>query len=141
MQYAETLDRYAPYALAALRIVAALIFMEHGTQKLFGFPAPPEKGLPPALSLLWIGGIVELIGGLLVLVGLFTRPVAFLLAGEMAMAYWMFHAPRSLYPVLNGGDAAILYCFVFHLLVFTGPGALSVDGMRGRAGRRRALAR
>jgi putative oxidoreductase len=141
MQYAETLDRYAPYALAALRIVAALIFMEHGTQKLFGFPAPPEKGLTPTLSLLWIGGIVELIGGLLVLVGLFTRPVAFLLAGEMAVAYWMFHAPRSLYPVLNGGDAAILYCFVFLLLVFTGPGALSVDGMRGRAGRRRVPAR
>lgn len=138
MQHAGgTLDRYAPYALAALRIVAALIFMEHGTQKLFGFPAPPEKGLPAALSLLWIGAILEFAGGFLVLIGLFTRPVAFLLAGEMAVAYWMFHAPRSLYPVLNGGDAAILYCFVFLLLVFTGPGALSVDGRRGRGGPRR----
>ena len=135
MQPAETLERYVPYALAALRIVAALIFMEHGTQKLFGFPAPPAKGLPPALSLFWIGGILELAGGFLVLIGLFTRPVAFLLAGEMAMAYWMFHAPQSPYPVLNGGDAAILYCFVFLLFVFTGPGALSVDGRRGRAGR------
>lgn len=126
-----TLDRYAPYALAALRIVAALIFMEHGTQKLFGFPAPPEKGLPSAYSLLWFGAILEFLGGFLVLIGLFTRPVAFVLAGEMAVAYWMFHAPRSFYPILNGGDAAILYCFVFLLLVFTGPGALSIDGRRG----------
>ena len=141
MRLAGTLERFAPYALAALRIVAALIFMEHGTQKLFGFPAPPAKGLPPALSLFWIGGILELAGGFLVLIGLFTRPVAFLLAGEMAMAYWMFHAPRSLYPVLNGGDAAILYCFVFLLFVFTGPGALSVDGRRDRAGRWPAPAR
>jgi putative oxidoreductase len=141
MRLAGTLERFAPYALAALRIVAALIFMEHGTQKLFGFPAPPAKGLPPALSLLWIGGILELAGGFLVLIGLYTRPVAFLLAGEMAMAYWMFHAPQSLYPVLNGGDAAILYCFVFLLFVFTGPGALSVDGRRGRAGRWPAPAR
>jgi putative oxidoreductase len=134
MRHTESLDRYTPFALAALRIVAALIFMEHGTQKLFGFPAPPASGLPPVLSLYWIGAILEFAGGLLILVGLFTRPVAFLLAGEMAVAYWMFHAPRSLYPVLNGGDAAILYCFVFLLLVFTGPGVLSVDGRRGKAG-------
>jgi putative oxidoreductase len=133
MRHAEPLDRYTPFALAALRIVAALIFMEHGTQKLFGFPAPPASGLPPVLSLYWIGAILEFAGGLLILVGLFTRPVAFLLAGEMAVAYWMFHAPRSFYPVLNGGDAAILYCFVFLLLVFTGPGVLSIDGRRGKA--------
>ncbi|HSK38413.1 MAG TPA: DoxX family protein [Arenibaculum sp.] len=136
MRYAETLDRYSPYALAALRIVAALIFMAHGTQKLFGFPAAPESGLPAAFSLFWIGGIMEFVGGLMVLVGLFTRPVAFLLAGEMAVAYWMFHAPRSFYPLLNGGDAAILYCFVFLLLVFTGPGAWSIDGMRTNTGLR-----
>jgi putative oxidoreductase len=136
MQDAGTLDRYSPYALAALRIVAALIFMEHGTQKLFGFPAPPESGRPPAFSLFWLGGVMEFLGGLFVLVGLFTRPVAFLLAGEMAVAYWMFHAPRSFFPVLNGGDAAILYCFVFLLLVFTGPGAWSVDGARTKAGPR-----
>ena len=132
MQHAKVLDRYTPYALAALRIVTALIFIEHGTQKLFGFPAPPANGLPPALSLYWIGALMELSGGLLILIGAFTRPVAFLLAGEMAVAYWMFHAPRSLYPALNGGDAAILYCFVFLLLVFTGPGALSVDGRRDK---------
>jgi putative oxidoreductase len=134
MPYAETLDRYSPNALAALRIVTALIFMAHGTQKLFGFPAPPESGLPPAFSLFWIGAVMELVGGLLILVGLLTRPVAFLLAGEMAVAYWMSHAPQNFYPILNGGDAAILYCSVFLLLVFTGPGAWSIDGARASAG-------
>jgi putative oxidoreductase len=129
----ETLNRYTPYALAALRVATALIFLLHGTQKLFGFPAPPESGLPPAFSLFWIGAILEFVGGLLILVGLFTRPVAFVLAGEMAVAYWMFHAPQNLYPVLNGGDASILYCFVFLLLVFAGPGAFSMDGARGKA--------
>ncbi len=126
----KVLDRYRPHALAALRIVAALLFIEHGTQKLFGFPAPPASGQPALLSLSGIGGIMELVGGLFVLIGWFTRPVAFLLAGQMAVAYWMFHAPRSVYPLLNGGDAAILYCFVFLLLVFTGAGAWSVDRAR-----------
>ena len=125
MAYSDTIDRYTPYALAALRIAAALIFIPHGTQKLFGFPAAPASGFPPAFSLLWIGGF-------LVLIGLFTRPVAFLLSGEMAVAYWMFHAPRNFYPLLNGGDAAILYCFVFLLLAVAGPGAWSVDGARRR---------
>ncbi len=133
MRHADTLDRYTPYALAALRIVTALIFMEHGTQKLLGFPAPSEGGQPPLLSLRGIGGVMEFGGGLLILIGLFTRRVAFLLSGEMAVAYWMFHAPRNFYPILNGGDAAILYCFIFLLLVFTGPGAWSIDGMRARA--------
>ena len=110
--------------------------MAHGTQKLFGFPAPPQSGLPATFSLFWIGAVLELAGGILILVGLFTRPVAFILAGEMAVAYWMFHAPRNFYPVLNGGDAAILYCFVFLLLVFTGPGAWSVDSGRERTGAR-----
>jgi putative oxidoreductase len=130
----RVLDRYAPVALAVLRIVTALIFMEHGTQKLFGFPAPPEGGLPPIGSLVWFGAILEAVGGLLILIGFLTRPVAFVLAGEMAVAYWLFHAPRSFFPALNGGDAAILYCFVFLLLVFTGPGAWSVDGRGAREG-------
>jgi putative oxidoreductase len=134
MPDSDTLERWSPYALAALRIVTALIFMLHGTQKLLGFPTPPESGMPPVLSLFGIGGILEFAGGLLILVGLFTRPVAFILAGEMAVAYWMFHAPQSMYPVLNGGDAAILYCFVFLLLVFTGPGAWSIDGIGKRKG-------
>jgi putative oxidoreductase len=125
----QKLERYTPYALAALRIVAALVFIEHGTQKLFGFPAPPGSGLPAVGSLFWIGAWVELVGGTLLLLGLFTRPVAFVISGEMAAAYWMFHAPASFYPVLNGGDAAVLFTFIFLLFVFTGPGAWSLDSM------------
>ncbi|WP_458094090.1 DoxX family protein [Roseomonas sp. WA12] len=124
---------WAPRVLSVLRIVAALIFLLHGTQKLFGFPAPPANGLPPVMSLFWIGAILELVGGLLLLIGAFTRPVAFILSGEMAVAYWMFHAPRNLYPTLNGGDASILYCFIFLYLVFAGPGPWSVDAARRRA--------
>ena len=119
---------WAPRLLSVLRIVAALIFMEHGTQKLLGFPAYPN---PPAmLTLPWIAGAIELVGGLLLLIGLFSRPVAFILSGEMAFAYWIAHAPRSPFPVLNGGDAAILYCFVFLYLAFAGPGPWSVDASR-----------
>lgn len=140
MRNTSALDRWSPYALAALRIVTALIFMAHGTQKIFGFPAP-QGGMPPLLSLMGIGGLLELIGGLLILAGWFTRPVAFILAGEMAVAYWMMHAPRSFFPALNGGDAAILYCFVFLLLVFTGPGALSIDGARSSTGLRHSWER
>jgi putative oxidoreductase len=136
MTNAATLERYAPYALGVLRIITALIFLFHGAQKLFGFPAEPPGGLPPAFTIFWFGAILELFGGLLVLVGLFTRPVAFILSGEMAVAYWMVHAPKSIYPVLNGGDAAILYCFVFLYLVFAGPGVWSIDQARegGREG-------
>jgi len=141
MQHARALDRYTPYALAALRIVTALIFMEHGTQKLLGFSPSPNPG-PPLLSLLGFQGVLELFGGFLLVLGLFTRPVAFLLSGDMAVAYFMAHAPRSFFPVLNGGDAAILYCFVFLLLVFTGPGAWSIDELRaGTVGPRPARER
>lgn len=130
MTFLDKLDRWSPFALAALRIATSLIFILHGSQKLLGFPAPMQNGGPPLLSLFGIAGILELFGGALVLVGLFTRPVAFLLSGQMAVAYWMVHAPRSIYPVLNGGDAAILYCFVFLLFVFTGPGAFALDRIR-----------
>jgi putative oxidoreductase len=137
----DRLDRYTPYAIAALRIATAIIFMLHGSQKLLGFPAPPQGGLPPLFSLFGIGGVLELVGGFLILIGGFTRPVAFVLAGEMAVAYWMFHAPRSLYPLLNGGDASILSCVVFLLFVFTGPGALSVDSLRRGHGYRPTVGR
>jgi putative oxidoreductase len=127
---------WAPRLLSLLRIVSALIFLEHGTQKLLGFPPMAAGGaMPPTLSLIWFAGMLELFGGLLLLAGLFTRPVAFVLAGEMAVAYWMSHAPKSLYPALNGGDAAILYCFIFLYLAAAGPGPWSVDSARGR-GRR-----
>jgi putative oxidoreductase len=122
----------APRMRAMLRIVAALIFLEHGTQKLFGFPAPPAAGLPVMFSLYWFAAVLELVGGLLLVAGLFTRPVAFVLAGEMAFAYWMSHAPRSFFPALNGGDAAILYCFVFLYFVAAGPGAWAIDIARGK---------
>lgn len=133
MQAFDSLSRYSHQALGLLRIVTALIFILHGTQKLFGFPAPPASGLPPAFTLFWFGAILEAFGGLAILLGVFTRPVAFILAGEMAVAYWMFHAPRSLYPTLNGGDAAILYCFIFIYLVTAGAGAWSIDGNRSKA--------
>ena len=119
-----------PYFLDLLRIVTALIFLEHGTSKLLGFPMVPK--VPELYTLGWWSGVLELVGGALLVLGLFTRPVAFLLSGEMAFAYFLSHAPRSFYPVLNGGDAAILYCFVFLYLVFAGPGPLSVDAARAR---------
>jgi putative oxidoreductase len=122
---------WAPRMLSILRIVAALIFMEHGTQKLLGFP-PSDRPAPELLSLSGVAGVLELFGGALLVLGLFTRPVAFVLSGEMAFAYWIAHAPQSFFPVNNGGDAAILYCFVFLYLAFAGAGAFSVDGMRAR---------
>jgi len=126
-----SLDRWAPYALGLLRIVAALIFLEHGTQKLFGFPMRAGGGAGPAFfTLYWFAGLLEFAGGALLAVGLFTRPVAFILSGQMAFAYWMSHAPRGVFPVLNGGDAAILYCFLFFYLVFAGPGAFALDKVR-----------
>lgn len=121
---------WAPRMLSILRIVAALIFMEHGTQKLLGFP--PIENSPAMLSLSWFAGVFELIGGALLVIGLFTRPVAFVLSGQMAFAYWIAHAPKSVFPVLNGGDAAILYCFVFFYLVFAGAGPWSIDTMRAK---------
>jgi putative oxidoreductase len=122
---------WAPRLLSILRIVAALIFMEHGTQKLLGFPANPNPG-PAFMSMMWIGGVIEIVGGILLVLGLFTRPVALILSGEMAVAYWMAHAPRSVFPALNGGDAAILYCFVFLFMVAAGGGIWSLDHARGR---------
>ena len=120
-------DRLAPHLLSILRIVAALIFIEHGTQKLFGFPAAPEHAYPDFLSLLWWQGVIEVLGGGLLLLGVLTRFVAFILSGNMAFAYWMVRAPKSFYPALNGGDAAILYCFVFLYIAAAGGGSWSVD--------------
>ena len=118
---------WAPRILSILRIVAALLFFEHGTAKLLGFP--PSDYSPEVLSLSWIAGALELVGGALLIVGLFTRPVAFILAGEMAVAYWMAHAPKSAFPLLNNGDSAILYCFVFLYLAFAGGGPWSLDAL------------
>ena len=120
---------WAPRLLGVLRIVAAILFIEHGTQKLFGFP-PSERPMPEMFTLLWVAGVLETFGGLLLLIGLFTRPVAFILSGQMAVAYWMAHAPGSIYPAANGGDAAILFCFLFLYIAAAGPGAFSLDAAR-----------
>jgi putative oxidoreductase len=129
MQLFDSLGRYQPQALGLLRIVTALLFIEHGTQKLFDFPASGQAGGALA-GLMLVAALLEAIGGLLVLVGIFTRPVAFILSGEMAVAYFMAHFPRSFFPIQNGGDAAVLFCFVFLYLAFAGAGAFSVDNRR-----------
>lgn len=123
-----TLEAWAPRMLSVLRIVSALIFMAHGTQKLLGFPASDFS--PALFSLMGLAGLLEIVGGALLILGLFTRPTAFVMSGMMAVAYWMAHAPQSVFPTLNGGDAAILYCFVFLYIFFAGPGAWSLDAMR-----------
>jgi putative oxidoreductase len=124
---------WAPRMLSVLRIMAALIFFAHGTDKILGLPDTGRT--PDVFTLGWIAGVIELFGGALLIVGLFTRPVAFLTSGMAAAAYFIGHAPESFFPGINGGDAAILYCFVFLYLVFAGPGPWSVDALRsGRSG-------
>ncbi len=125
----EGLSKHSDKALGLLRIVSGLIFLEHGTQKFLSFPAGDAAGAGLAFANPGAyAGVVELIAGALIALGLFTRPAAFIASGTMAVAYWMAHAPQNPFPVNNGGDAAILYCFVFLLFVFTGPGAWSLDG-------------
>lgn len=122
--------RYAGKALGLLRIVASLLFIEHGTSKLVGFPPFPMDTLPAMGSLLWIAAVIEVVGGILLLVGFLSRPVAFILSGEAAAAYWLHHASQSTFPVNNGGDAAILFCFIFLYIAAAGPGEWSVDESR-----------
>ena len=130
MKLFESVAQYRPQALGVLRIMTALQFIEHGSQKLFNFPLSAQ---PHALSgLTTAAGILEFAGGILLALGLFTRPVAFLLAGEMAIAYFMEHMPRDFFPVNNSGDAAISFCFIFLYLVFAGAGAFALDN-RGKA--------
>ncbi len=125
----DTLETvWAPRLLSVLRIVAGLLFLEHGTSKLLGFPPSDHSGVV-FLTLPWFAGILELLGGGLLIPGIFTRYVAFILSGEMAFAYWLVHAQHSAYPVVNGGDAAILFCFVFLYLAAAGGGPWSVDAL------------
>jgi putative oxidoreductase len=127
------LDRFSPQLLAALRVMSGLLFLAHGTTKLFGFPATEMFAQPPeTLSLIWFAGVIELIGGALIALGLFTRPAAFISSGQMAFAYFIGHAPQATYPVQNGGDASILYCFVFLYIAAAGPGAWALDNILGK---------
>ena len=125
----EGLSAYRPQALAALRIMTALLFIEHGTQKFFDFP-PAEQPFGDLMNLIGVAGALEIVGGVLILLGLFTRPAALVLCGFMAVAYFMAHAPQSFFPVNNRGDAAILFCFVFLFLTAAGPGAFALDNRR-----------
>ena len=123
------LSAWSPRVLSLLRIVTAACFMLHGSMKLLQFPAAGPGGggeLPP---LMLVAGLLELVGGGFVLIGLFTRPVAFVLSGLMAAAYFMAHAPQGLYPVLNQGESAVLFCWIFFYLVFAGPGPWSLDAL------------
>ena len=131
-----SLQAYRPQALAILRIITAYLFIPHGTAKLFGVPHQPMFDDLQLVSLMGLAGILEAFGGLLILLGLFTRPVAFVLSGFMAVAYFMGHASQgnALLPMLNQGELAVLYCFVFLYFVFAGPGAWSLDGLRQRSG-------
>lgn len=122
-RFTERMGTFAPYVLSILRIVTALLFLQHGLSKVFSFPVPG----PPLHGLLLLAAFVETVGSLLMLVGAYTRIVAFILSGEMAFAYFMGHAPRSFYPLGNGGEPAILFCFIFLYLAFAGGGPWSVD--------------
>ncbi|MES2833994.1 MAG: DoxX family protein [Pseudomonadota bacterium] len=132
MDLASTLNPHASKVLSGLRIVSGLMFMQHGTQKIFGFPAE-AMGPFDIASQMGVGGVLELVGGALIVLGLFTRPVAILLSGMMAVAYFQFHAPGGLYPLVNKGELAALYCWVFLYLGFAGPGVWSVDAAMKRA--------
>ncbi|HVE77725.1 MAG TPA: DoxX family protein [Gemmatimonadaceae bacterium] len=124
-----------PYLLSILRIIAAFLFIQIGSAKLFAFPAAvmPGGGTAPLTSLAGVAGALEVVGGTLMLLGLFTRPVAFILAGEMAFAYFIGHAPQGFWPVLNGGGPAISFCFIWLYLSAAGPGPWSLDALRRSA--------
>jgi putative oxidoreductase len=117
-------NEWEPRVLSIVRIMVGLMFMEHGMSKLLGFPSGPS---PSMFALSWFAGVIELVGGALVVLGLFTRFAALIMSGEMAFAYFLSHAPRSFFPMLNGGDAAVLYCFIFLYLAVAGGGCWSLD--------------
>ena len=123
------LATWSPRVLSVLRIMVGLLFLEHGMSKYFSLPVSPSTGVAP-MSLSGINGMIELVGGVLIVLGLFTRPVAFILAGDMAFAYFIAHAPRGFFPLLNAGELAIIYCFVFLYLAVAGGGVWSLDHLR-----------
>lgn len=126
----DTLSAWAPRVLSILRIVAALMLAQHFTSKFFQFPMALN---PPMFSLYWWAGVIEIVFGTLLLIGLFSRFAAFMLSGHMAAVYFIGHAPTGFYPLTNGGEVVVLFCFIFFYLIFAGPGPWSVDAMRGKA--------
>jgi putative oxidoreductase len=132
MALADTAAVWAPRLLSVLRIVAAFVFITHGAQKLFGFPVLEPKPTVELFSMFGFAGVLETVGGVLLLLGLFTRPVAFLLSGEMAVAYFMSHFPRSFWPILNNGEHTVLFCFLFLYLAAAGGGEWALDRARTR---------
>jgi putative oxidoreductase len=122
------LGKYSPYFYALLRIVAGLLFALHGSQKLFGFPG--DKPTVELFSRMGLAGVIELVGGLLIAIGLFASVAAFLASGQMAVAYFMAHAPQGLWPIMNGGELSILYCFLFLYIASQGSGLWSIDSLR-----------
>ncbi len=126
--FESRLTALAPYFLALLRVITALLFMSHGTMKLLGFPASDFQ--PPLFSLVGLAGAIEIVAGVLIVIGLFTRLAAFIASGQMAVAYFMAHASQAFVPAQNGGEAAVLFCFIFLYLVFAGPGAFAIDNAR-----------
>ena len=123
---------WTPQLQSVLRIITGFLLIAHGAQKLFGFLAPPGMPAATAGSLMWVAGVLEFFGGVLFLLGLFTRPVAFILSGLMAVAYFMAHAPGGFWPLQNKGELAVLYCFVFLFFAAAGGGAWAVDNLIGR---------
>jgi putative oxidoreductase len=130
MNFEALSTAWAPRLLSILRIVTALLFLTHGIAKYLKYPPVPAFAKLEPLSLLGVAGILELVGGVLLILGLFSRTVAFILAGEMAVAYWMAHAPRGFHPLVNGGEGAILFCFIFLYIAAAGPGPWSIDAAR-----------
>jgi len=130
-----TCKAWTPRILGIMRIVTGFLYLQHGTAKLLGTPHIAMFDGLQLVSLIGFAGILELVGGLLILIGLFTRPAAFILSGEMAVAYFMAHAPHGLLPILNQGELAVMYCFVFLYLSFAGAGEFSLDAMRSKAGK------
>jgi len=128
----KVLGKFSPQTYALMRIVAGLLFAQHGAQKLFGALGGEAR---PLASLMGLAGVIELVGGLLIAVGLFAGLAAFIASGEMAVAYFMVHAPRGLFPIQNGGELAVFYCFVFLYIASRGSGTWSIDAARGKGGK------
>ena len=133
MSLKDVYTNWRPHLLSVLRIMSGLLFMQHGTAKLLGIPQMDMFAKLQPYSLSWIAGVLELVGGALLVIGLFTRPVAFVLSGLMAVAYFMAHAPRAFFPIVNNGELAALYCFVFLYIAIAGGGVWSVDAARKSA--------